>query len=96
MQNNTIKNFAKINHIEGYSYIILVFIAMPLKYFMGFPIAVKIVGSIHGILFIIFCYLLFKSMLLKKWTFANSVTYFIASLLPFGTFFTQKSIEKHI
>ncbi len=96
MKNRIIENFAKINHLEGYSYIILLFIAMPLKYIFEYPLAVRIVGSIHGILFIMFCYLLLRSMLSVKWELKKSMLYFAASLIPFGTFFTQKSIESYI
>ncbi|HIE35037.1 MAG TPA: DUF3817 domain-containing protein, partial [Campylobacterales bacterium] len=42
------KRFRVINKIEGYSYIILLFIAMPLKYILGFAVATKIVGGLHG------------------------------------------------
>ena len=55
MINKNVRNSGLINTIEGYSYIILLFIAMPLKYLAGIAIAVKIVGMIHGILFIAFC-----------------------------------------
>ncbi|DAB27266.1 MAG TPA: hypothetical protein CFH78_08800, partial [Sulfurimonas sp. UBA10385] len=47
MKNVNVTRFAEINTIEGYSYLILLFIAMPMKYFFGIPLAVKIVGMIH-------------------------------------------------
>jgi len=48
------KKFRIINKIEGYSFIILLFIARPLKYMMGYPMATKIAGMAHGLLFILF------------------------------------------
>jgi integral membrane protein len=51
-----LKKFRLINKIEGYSFLILLFIAMPLKYMAGIPLATKVVGMIHGILFFAFIY----------------------------------------
>jgi len=92
---NSVKKFGQINSIEGYSYLILLFIAMPMKYAFGFPMAVKIVGMIHGILFILFCLLLVKAWQDAKWSFTESSIFFIASLIPFGTFFTKKKIKAY-
>ena len=79
---------------EGISFIILLFAAMPLKYFAGMPLAVTIVGSIHGILFITFLILAreVKADLKKdlRW-FALA---FIDSILPFGTFIMDKQWKK--
>ena len=79
---------------EGISFLILLGIAMPLKYFMHMPMAVKICGYIHGFLFIAFVALAWnvKNELLKNaaW-FAKAL---LASLLPFGTFLLDKSLKK--
>ena len=52
MANKNVRRFGIINTIEGYSYLILLFIAMPLKYLLGIAMAVKIAGMAHGVLFI--------------------------------------------
>ena len=57
---------------------------MPLKYFAGLPMAVKIVGMIHGVLFLAFCYALARVMMVAKWPVGRSAVVFIAALLPFG------------
>ncbi|MDY0232878.1 MAG: DUF3817 domain-containing protein [Sulfurimonas sp.] len=95
MIKNSVKKFGYINTIEGYSYLLLLFVAMPMKYLLGIAVAVKIVGMIHGILFIIFCALLIKAWEETKWPFSESLIFFIASLLPFGTFFTKKRIKSY-
>ncbi|MDQ1263650.1 MAG: hypothetical protein QG559_651 [Campylobacterota bacterium] len=96
MIKNKVAQFSRINTIEGYSYIILVFIAMPMKYFMDFAIAVKIVGMIHGILFMLFCYMLVQAWRESKWQFSENVIFFVASLIPFGTFYTKSKIDSYI
>lgn len=95
MTNKNVKLFGYINSAEGYSYLALLFIAMPLKYMLGFAIAVKIVGMIHGLLFIAFLILLMLAADEAKWPFKESVIFFIASLIPFGTFFTKKKIKSY-
>lgn len=92
MVKNNIKRFSLINTVEGYSFLVLIFIAMPLKYMYGVAIAVKIVGMIHGILFIAFIALLLLTSQEIKWPVKQSAIFFIASLIPFGTFFTKRKI----
>lgn len=92
---NSIRNFRIINSIEGYSYLLLLFIAMPMKYMMDIPIATKIVGSIHGALFVLFMLLLVVAWQKAKWSVLESALFFIAALIPFGTFFTKKQIQKY-
>jgi len=95
MSNKNVKNFGLINTIEGYSYLLLLFVAMPLKYLAGIAIVTKVVGMIHGILFIAFCVLLAQAALDTKWPIKETVIFFIASLIPFGTFFTKKKIKSY-
>jgi len=93
--NKNVKNFGLINTIEGYSYLLLLFVAMPMKYLLGIAIATKIVGMVHGILFIAFLYLLVIAWQDVKWNIRETVIFFIASLIPFGTFFTKKKIATY-
>jgi len=95
MINKNVKNFGLINTIEGYSYLLLLFIAMPLKYLAGFAIAVKVVGMVHGILFMAFLVLLIQAYIEAKWPFKENIIFFIASLIPFGTFFTKNRIRAY-
>lgn len=95
MIKESVKKFGLINTAEGYSFLLLLFVAMPLKYLAGFAIAVKIVGMIHGILFIIFCLLLVAAWQDAKWSMKDNVIFFVASLVPFGTFFTKNKIKSY-
>jgi integral membrane protein len=61
------KNYLTVGKIEGYSYLALLFIAMPLKYLADIPTAVRIAGSIHGVLFVAFVVFIIL-MLVKKAT----------------------------
>jgi len=95
MTHKNVKKFGLINTMEGYSYLLLLFVAMPLKYMAGIAMAVKIAGMLHGILFIAFCILLVLAWKESKWPFKENVIFFIASLIPFGTFFTKSKIKSY-
>ena len=80
--------------MEGISFLVLLFIAMPLKYLADMPLAVRIVGSLHGILFIAFIIWMYmvhdqygKDI---KWMFKT----FLASIIPFGTFVMDKQWKR--
>jgi integral membrane protein len=72
---------------EGVSYLVLLFVAMPLKYGMGYQEAVRLTGSAHGFLFVGFMAVLFYAFLTKAITFRKAVWAFVLSLIPFGTFY---------
>ena len=79
---------------EGTSFVILLFIAMPLKYMMGMPLAVRVVGSIHGLLFLLYVAQLARLRTSYQWDNRFSLQAFIASILPFGTFLFDKYLRE--
>jgi len=79
---------------EGTSFLILLFIAMPMKYFMGMPLAVRIVGLIHGILFLLYVGQLVRLRTTYRWDNRFSIQAFVASILPFGTFLFDKYLRE--
>ncbi len=87
---DTITNFLKVGKIEGYSYLVLLFVAMPLKYIFEQPVWVRVIGTLHGILFVAFMYLILQLLLDKKFTFKQSVQAFLLSIIPFGTFYLKR------
>jgi integral membrane protein len=91
---NQLKNFRIIGLAEGISLLLLLFIAMPMKYFMGMPEAVKVVGWIHGILFMVYVGLLIIVQRTQRWSFVFLLGAFIASIVPFGTFILEKQLRK--
>ncbi len=75
--------------LEGISYIVLIGIAMPLKYYMDKPEMVKSVGMAHGILFVLYVLLLLIVHIQYKWNILRTLGAFVASLIPFGTFYAD-------
>lgn len=81
--------------LEGLSFLILLGIAVPTKYVYNNPLPVKIIGQIHGILFIAYILLAGLAAFDRKWSFGK-ITWkiLIASVIPFGTFYTDHKILK--
>jgi len=92
--NRTIKSFASIALLEGISYVVLLAIAMPLKYFFDLPAAVKLAGWAHGVLVILYAALLLVCWVRCKWSFGRVAFYFIASLLPILPFVVERKLKK--
>lgn len=84
--NNAIGRLRLVALIEGISFVLLLLVAMPLKYFAGYPAAVKVTGMAHGVLFILFVVALLNAMLAHRWKIPFSLLVFLSSLLPFGPF----------
>ncbi|NML20930.1 DUF3817 domain-containing protein [Pseudoflavitalea sp. G-6-1-2] len=78
--------------LEGISYLLLLFIAVPAKYWADMPIISKVLGPIHGVLFVMFVYLTISIASEKKWGFATTGKLLLASIIPFGTFYVDSKI----
>ncbi|WP_191859584.1 DUF3817 domain-containing protein [Hanstruepera ponticola] len=86
--------FRVIALLEGVSYILLLFIATPVKYFMNEPKYVKLLGMPHGILFIMYIILAVIVGSNLKWNNKTMRTVLLASIIPFGTFYVDKKFLK--
>ncbi len=86
--------FRIVAFLEGVSFLILLFIAMPLKYFAGQPWAVKQVGMAHGVLFVLYLVALAHVMYTLKWSIWKGLVAVFASFIPFGTFILDSKLLK--
>lgn len=84
-----------IGFLEGVSLLVLIFIAMPMKYFGGNPTLVKTMGPIHGALFLLFIFNTLSVAVDQKWKFSG-ITWkvLLACIVPFGTFYIDHAILK--
>ena len=90
----TLQQLRFISLIEGVSYLLLLFVGMPLKYGFGIVSVNKVFGLGHGLLTIIFCMVLFFLWKEKKITNRLTMFVFIASLIPFGAFVAELKLKK--
>jgi integral membrane protein len=92
--NTDLGRFRLVAIAEGISFLVLMFVAMPVKYFADIPQPVTYIGWAHGLLFILYILVLITVKLNRGWGFRKTLWAFIASLIPFGTFILDKSVRK--
>ncbi|WP_299455676.1 DUF3817 domain-containing protein [uncultured Microscilla sp.] len=78
--------------LEGLSFLVLLGIAMPLKYIWQMPEAVKITGAVHGLLFVVYCILLIQVKIEHEWPLKKVGLAILASIVPFGPFIADKKL----
>lgn len=88
--------FRVVAFVEGLSYLLLLLVAMPLKYAFELPLAVRVVGSVHGLLFLLFIPALFRVAMQRRWPLRRSLLAFAASLVPGGTFVLDRSLKREV
>jgi len=94
---NEIRFLRGITLLEGISLILLVCIAVPIKYLGHDESYVKILGPIHGFLFIVFCYSAWSVGSKLKWNWRNMIwKLLLASFIPFGTFYLDHKVLRHL
>lgn len=85
-----IRLFRWVSILEGVSFLVLLFLAMPLKYFFDLPQMVRVIGMAHGILFIAYvlgALLMYKPLNWQKQTLLIAI---VCSVVPFGPFYIEK------
>jgi len=82
--------FRIISYLEGISYLLILFVTMPLKYLFDSPEPNKIIGMAHGVLFLL--YIVFAIIIKpeKQWSYKTLGIVLICSIIPFGTFWMDK------
>ncbi len=78
--------------VEGISTLLLFFVAMPLKYFAGFPLAVTVVGSIHGALFVALVVMLLIAIVKVPISAGLAAAGILAAVVPGGPFFLERRL----
>ena len=95
-QNSTLKNLTIMGYLEGTSFLLLLGVAMPLKYMLGIPEAVKYIGMAHGALFIAYILVLLiatSKIKMSLWAMPVGV---LGSFLPFGPFIFDYLLKKSL
>ena len=90
-----IKILRVISYLEGISYILLLFIAVPIKYYANDPTLVKLLGMPHGLLFVAFVILSLVNSKKYNWSFIKTIVVLISSIIPFGTFYVDYKYFKN-
>ncbi len=93
----TIGRLRILAFLEGVSLLVLVFVAVPLKYLFDNPSLVQSVGPIHGALFLLFVFNALQVGVEQQWKFKETTwKVLLASFIPFGTFYIDYYILRKI
>ena len=84
---SVIRQLRIVGALEGVSFLVLLGIAMPLKYLAGLPLAVRIVGMAHGVLFLIYVAAAVHAALTLRWARSSTLKVLVAAVVPGGPFF---------
>lgn len=87
---NLIRTFKWISTLEAISFLVLLGIAMPLKYLFNAPEAVSIVGMAHGVLFVLYLILAYYVSERLNWSLTTILIVMLCAILPFGPFYAEK------
>lgn len=90
----TLRDLRWIGIAEGTSFLVLLLIAMPLKYVYGNPLPVKYTGWAHGILFIAYVLAVLRAAYILKWNYKRIGLFLAASLLPLAPFILEGNLRK--
>ncbi len=90
----TIGRLRVVGFWEGVSFLLLLGVAMPLKYLAGQPLAVRFVGMAHGVLFLAYVWCAVQAAVEHRWNWKRTCLVLVASLLPAGPFVVDAKILK--
>ncbi|HEX8432721.1 MAG TPA: DUF3817 domain-containing protein [Longimicrobium sp.] len=92
--NSTLGRLRAIGMLEGASFLLLLGIAMPLKYLAGLPQMVRVVGMIHGVLFLLFVAAVLDAGVRLRWPAGRIIVALISSVVPFGPFLFDAHLRR--
>lgn len=84
------KWFRIIGRLEGVSFLMLLFLAMPMKYYAANPVGVRVLGPLHGGLFVLYWALVFLLAANEQWPWRKQLLAYVAAIVPFGTFLFER------
>jgi integral membrane protein len=93
MLKTALGRFRLVAFWEGLSFLVLLLIAMPMKYVMHMPLGVRVVGMAHGLLFMAYLYTLMMAAIEYRWGAKRITVAFLASLVPGGTFWLDTQLR---
>jgi integral membrane protein len=80
--------------LEGMSFLLILFVTMPLKYYFDLGMPNKLVGMVHGLLFVLYIAYVLVVRTQKNWNLKVTFLLLLASVIPFGTFWAENKYFK--
>ena len=92
----SIGRFRILAFMEGLSFIVILFITMPLKYQFDLPKPNLVVGMVHGVLFMLYVLAVIKLKMAYHWKSTLTIKTLVASVVPFGTFYMDRKVFRNL
>ncbi|HEY8374084.1 MAG TPA: DUF3817 domain-containing protein [Pseudonocardiaceae bacterium] len=89
-----LKRYRVISYVVGVFLVLLVLVAMPLKYFADQPMLVQIIGPLHGFLYAVYLLLAFDLAMKSKWSVRGTVLVLLAGTVPFLSFVAERIVTR--
>ncbi|WP_282610210.1 DUF3817 domain-containing protein [Pelagibius sp. Alg239-R121] len=83
-----------VSLLEGTTLVALVFIAVPLKHFAGFPAATSVMGPVHGFAFLLYIWMLAQAASSFAWPKSDIIPLFVMGFIPFGAFVNERRLKR--
>lgn len=93
---NLLNTLRIVGLLEGVSFLVLLGVAMPLKYLAGMPEVVRVFGWMHGLLFVLFIGVAVLTWRRQRWPSRRLLGAMVASVVPFGTFVLDASLRRDL
>jgi integral membrane protein len=94
MTSHSKRTFEAVAYVEGLSFLVLLGVAMPLKYLAGIALATRVVGLIHGLAFLAYAVVSIDAFSTRQWSGRTFVLGLLASILPAGTFVFVRRLKR--
>ncbi len=88
----TLGRFRLLALVEGVSFLVILFVTMPLKYGFQTPEPNQFFGMLHGVLFIAYVFMAIRVTVTEDWSLKKLGLALLASIIPFGTFWADKKL----
>lgn len=89
-----LRRMRAVSLLEGSTLLLLVFVAVPLRHLAGMPIATRIMGPIHGLAFLLYVWMLLKTVSEGNWSRSETARLIIAAFVPFGAFVNERRLAR--
>jgi integral membrane protein len=96
MQGHSARTFEAVAWLEGLSYLVLLAVAMPLKYVAGMPMATRVVGLVHGLAFLGYTVVVVDALATGRWSRRTAALGLLAGILPAGTFVFVSHVRRQL
>jgi integral membrane protein len=93
-ERNQLMQMRRVSMLEGTTLVALLFVAVPLKHIAGYPVAVTVMGPVHGIAFLLYVWMLLQTVSGADWSRREITRAVIVAFIPFGAFVNERFLRQ--